>query len=174
MTGEQTETETCFKEITYRKPLITDGRSIYNLVKKSPPLDLNSLYHYLIFCHYYNETSIVAEKDDSITGFISGFLKPGDGKTLFVWQVVVDESCRGKGTAKKMLDEIIARPCCAQVAYLETTVTPSNSASRSFFSSFARDYAAFLRESVLFPSSLFGKKSHEDEVLFTIGPLKRK
>lgn len=172
MTGEQTDAEK-HKAITYRRPESSDGQKIYQLIKSSPPLDLNSLYHYLIFCHYYNETSIIAEVGNDVIGFISGFITPTDSKKLFIWQVVVDASCRGKGVSLKMLSELVSRQSCRSIEYIETTVTPSNSASRAMFASFAKVYEADIKESVLFPSTLFGNEGHEEEVLFSIGPLQR-
>ena len=166
------ENETDAREnIVFREPNVDDGALIYTIIKNSPPLDLNSLYYYLIFCSHFKKTSIVAEKKGDIAGFISGYLKPGEEKVLFVWQVVVHGSYRSQGIAGRMLSALVERPGLEGVEYVETTVTPSNTSSQAFFESFARAYEAGIEKKVLFPAALFGDGSHEEEVLFTIGPL---
>jgi L-2,4-diaminobutyric acid acetyltransferase len=104
-------------------------------------------------------------------GFISAYLPPGKPETVFVWQVAVAGSMRGHGLAMRMMRELLARPGVAECRYLETTVTPSNTASRRLFESLARMLGTTMRERVLFKGSDFGEAQHEPEVLFTIGPL---
>ena len=173
MCDDENETDTK-DTIVFREPNVDDGALIHTIIKNSPPLDLNSLYYYLIFCSHFKKTSIVAEKKGDIAGFISGYLKPGEENVLFVWQVVVDRNYRSQGIAGRMLSALVERPGLKGVEYVETTVTPTNKPSRGFFESFARGYKADVKETVLFPAALFGGGSHEEEVLFRIGPLSRK
>jgi len=159
--------------INLRIPDIHDGSTIHNLIKSSPPLDCNSLYCYLLICRDFRKTSVLAETDNNIAGFISAYIPPEKPDTLFVWQVAVHERARKLGLATMMLDEIIARPGLENIAYIETTVTPSNGASETLFRRYAEKHNTSCIESVCFPAELFGSGSHEEEVLFRIGPLKK-
>jgi L-2,4-diaminobutyric acid acetyltransferase len=55
--------------------------------------------------------------------------------------------------------------------FLETTITPSNEASRRLFLSLARDLEARCRVTSFFSEEDFGGENHEAEDLFRIGPL---
>jgi L-2,4-diaminobutyric acid acetyltransferase len=159
------------KPINIRKPQIEDGNQIYHLVKKSKPLDINSLYNYLLICAHFDQTSIVAELDDEIIGFISAYINPNQKKTLFIWQVAVHPSVRGQGLATKMIMNILKRDKIKSVEFIETTVTPSNQASMSLFGKIASQLNTNLQKFPFFTSAHFGKSNHEEELLLQIGPL---
>ncbi|MEN6475206.1 MAG: diaminobutyrate acetyltransferase [Syntrophaceae bacterium] len=159
--------------IVFRKPEIKDGAGIYALVKRSKPLDVNSLYSYILLSAHFADTCIVADIQGDIVGYISGFLPPGFDDTLFVWQVAVGEEVRKKGVAISMVKALLQRPCLSGVKWIDTTVTPSNDASTRLFQSLARILSTSLHTSVFFTEDLFEGQSHEEEVLFRIGPFSR-
>ncbi|MEE9935234.1 MAG: diaminobutyrate acetyltransferase [Deltaproteobacteria bacterium] len=158
-------------DIYFRQPEIADAPFMERLVKASPPLDLNSLYCYLIVCAHFFRTSVVACDAGAVCGFISAYVRPGAEDTLFVWQVAVDKTYRGKGIARSMLSSLLNRTAPHSPRYLETTVSPSNIPSKALFSSLAASLGAPLMQSVLFSADDFGESRHEEEVLFRIGPL---
>ena len=139
------------------------------MVGRCPPLDLNSQYAYNLLGGYFAKTSAVAVSDGEIVGFISGFIPPEKPDRYFLWQVAVDEGFRRGGTAQKMFFEILSRPECAQVQFVEATATPSNEASKKFFTNFSLrvqgriDFSPFLSR-----EDMGG--DHEEELLITIGP----
>jgi L-2,4-diaminobutyric acid acetyltransferase len=151
-------------------------------VHRCRPLDPNSTYAYLLLSHHFHDTCVVAERRRTIVGFVSAYVPPRQQDTIFVWQVAVDATARGEGLAGRLLDELLAREACAEVSFLETTVTPSNRPSRKLFDALARRLKAACRTSVLFPPELFnGTRSrespdgepapcHEAEELLRIGP----
>ncbi len=157
-------------KVRFRKPVKQDAKYIYELIKNSPPLDLNSVYYYLIFCTHFAETGIVAEIENQITGFISGYLKPDNHDTLFIWQVVVSKKARGNKIGGNMLSELLNRKALSNINYVETTVTPSNKSSKAMFQAFAKNVNADIKEEILFEKTSFGNGDHEDEVLLRIGP----
>lgn len=157
-------------KIAFREPAIADGDAIYQLIRTSPPLDVNSRYAYLLLCHHFSETCVVAESDGEVVGFLSAYRPPRRPEVLFVWQVAVGETARGQGVAGRMLESVLARPACEHVSFLETTVSPSNAPSQRLFRSFAEKRQARSEETTLFPESAFGGDAHESEVLFRIGP----
>lgn len=153
-----------------RRPQLADGRPVHALVRRCPPLDLNSSYSYFLLCSHHADTCVVAQRGDAIMGFLSAYRLPRAPHTLFVWQVAVDAALRGRGLAGQMLAELLARPACAGVQWLETTVSPSNQASRRVFARFAERQQAVWHEEVFLSREHFGPEAHEEEVLLRIGP----
>nr|WP_276309925.1 diaminobutyrate acetyltransferase [Pueribacillus theae] len=158
-------------KLNFREPTENDGAAMYTLVKNSKVLDLNSSYSYLMWGKYFNKTSILAEIDDRVVGFISGFLQPNAPDTLFVWQVVVDESQRGKGLATSLLEKLLYQLDHKDIHYLEATVTPSNIASNNLFKGLAKKLEATCEVSECFLEEQFPDPSHETEWTYRIGPL---
>jgi L-2,4-diaminobutyric acid acetyltransferase len=154
----------------FRQPTAEDGYALNQLVAASPPLDTNSVYCNLLQCSHFASTSVAAIEDGSLVGFISAHLPPDKSDTVFVWQVVVDKSQRGRGLAKKMLHEIVKRPACQQRQFMETTITPDNEASWALFRSFARDLATELNHSIWFEKDAHFGGQHDSEALLRIGP----
>jgi len=155
----------------FREPTVEDGPSIYDLINRCKPLDVNSRYLYLLQCSHFANTCAVAESDGSVQAFVSAYVRPDQPDTLFVWQVAVDASLRGQGVAGQLLVHLLARPHLNGVRHIEATVNPSNNASRSLFASLARKHGCDMHESMLFEERLLGE-GHEAEILLRVGPIK--
>jgi L-2,4-diaminobutyric acid acetyltransferase len=155
-----------------RPPLLADGKAVHELIKRCPPLDVNSSYNYFLLCSHFRDTCAVAEANDRIVGFLSAYLIPARPQTLFVWQVAVDEAARGIGLAGRMLEQVTTRPVCAGVTTLETTISPSNRSSRRVFERFAEKHQAPSCEETFLEAGHFGAEAHEEERLIRIGPWK--
>lgn len=160
-------------EIIFRHPRLDDGAEVFQLIKDCPPLDVNSQYYYHIICDDFSDTSVLAELDNEIVGFISGYIKPKKTDHLFIWQVAVSEKARGKKLASTMLEWITKQSGCNDINVLETTISPSNLASQNLFLRFAEKRNASVHTSVYLDASHFGNDpdAHEDEVLYQISPL---
>lgn len=150
-----------------------DAASVWKLVRRTPSLDLNSPYAYLLLCTHFAESGVVARLGDELLGFALGYARPDEGGTAFVWQIAVAPDARGRGLGRQLLDAWFAQ--CARrrdVRFLEATVTASNHASRALFTSFALRQGASLQERPAFPASLFPDEApHEAEVALRIGPV---
>lgn len=157
--------------ITLRAPTAEDGAAVYELIAQCPPLDTNSMYCNLLQSSHFSETSVAAELDENIVGFISGYVLPKQPDTLFIWQVAVGEKARGQGLASRMLRDILQRPACQQVKFIETTITPDNRASWALFESLANKLSAQLNHSVMFDRQQHFAGQHETEMLVKIGPI---
>ena len=149
---------------------MNDAIGMKRIVETSGVLDVNSLYCYLLLCSHFAATCIVAELRGEIVGFTTGYLLPERPDVLFVWQIGVHESVRGKGLGASMLDTLLARDCCAGIRFLEATVTPGNAASKALFRSLARRSGTACVETPCFGEDVFGDKAHEVENLVRIGP----
>jgi L-2,4-diaminobutyric acid acetyltransferase len=159
-----------------RAPTPNDGASVFRLIGRCPPLDVNSMYCNLLQCTHFAGTSVAAvqtiKNNDELVGFISAYLIPERKDTLFIWQVAVDERARGIGLAGNMLKHILERPQCSQATQLETTITESNKASWALFESLANKLGTTLEKSVMFDSDKHFAGEHNTELLARIGPFK--
>ena len=154
-----------------RPPVRRDGPALHALVARCPPLDLNSVYLYLLLTEHFPDTCILAEDHDGLLGMVSGYRPPGRDDTLFVWQVAVDPRARGRGLGLTMLSGLLARRTDRPLRWVETTVGPGNQASRRLFTKLAARLAAPLSETALFDAVLFNsQEAHEAEPLLRIGP----
>ncbi|GAA4669985.1 diaminobutyrate acetyltransferase [Streptomyces chumphonensis] len=162
------------EELKLDTPRVDDGAAIWRIARDSRVLDLNSSYSYLLWCRDFAATSVVArDGNGDPVGFITGYIRPQEPRTLLIWQVAVDESQRGRGLAGAMLDGLTARVAEELGAdRIETTVTPDNVPSNRLFTSFADRHGAGLHREVLFDGEVFPGDGHEPEVLYRIGPVR--
>jgi L-2,4-diaminobutyric acid acetyltransferase len=163
--------------VRIRMPRVEDGAAMYRLIMACPPLDLNSAYAYLLVCDHFRETTLVAEAEDGrLLGCLTGYRRPDAREVLFIWQVAVHPNARGGGLGRRMLDAAIALPAAAGARRIETTISPSNTASRRLFSGWARsrgmqvDSSPYL-EPRHFPDPVDTDSAHDAEHLYRIGPL---
>ena len=159
-----------------RPPRATDALGIRDLAAATGVLDLNSTYAYLLLATDFSATSIVAERDGELVGFITGYHPPPRPDVLFVWQVAVAPTAQGAGVAGAMIDALVRRVRDMRHGHpvtVEATVSPDNSASRAFFGAFARRHGVPLVEQPHFGADLLssGPDVHKDEPLLRIGPI---
>ncbi len=154
------------KEVCLRRPHREDGLAVHRLIAANPPLDVNSPYSYYLLCEHFAETCVVAEFQGERLGFLSAYRRPDRPRTLFIWQVVVDPSMRGRGLAREMLLALLSRG--GEVNAIESTVNPSNKASRRLFERFAEEHGEGLEEELFLSEAAFGEGGHESEILLRI------
>ena len=162
--------------IRIRTPGLEDAAAVYRLIEASPPLDLNSAYVYCLLCDHFRDTTVVAEHDGDLLGCLTGYRRPDAPEVLFIWQVAVHADARGKGLARRMLDAVINLPAARDTRWVETTISPSNAASRRLFERWAASHGMDLESSPYlephhFPAAGKPGSGHEAEHLFRIGPL---
>ncbi len=158
-------------DIRFRAPIADDGAAIWQLVHDGGELDLNSPYAYLLLCTDFAETSIVAEDDDGLLGFVLSYRPPSRPDALFVWQVGVAPRARRRGLGRRLLHRVLDQPANVDATFLTATVTPDNEASQRLFRSFARDLRVPCETEPRFTEDHFPGDEHEAEVEFVIGPL---
>ncbi|MEH6637754.1 MAG: diaminobutyrate acetyltransferase [Porticoccaceae bacterium] len=158
------------ESIVLRSPTLEDGMAVFRLVESCPPLDINSSYCNLLQCSHFANTSVAAQMNGALVGFISGYAIPERPDTLFIWQVAVAEQARGLGLASRMLTHILARPHCVDIAYLETTITQDNSASWALFRRLAKTLPADFQSSEWMDKNAHFAGQHDSETLVRIGP----
>ncbi|AKG52726.1 L-2,4-diaminobutyric acid acetyltransferase [Dehalogenimonas sp. WBC-2] len=156
----------------FRHPKTEDGPDIQRLAQACAPLDVNSIYCYLLLATHFRETCLVAETEEgTLSGFVSAYWRPDAQDTLFVWQIAVHPGFRGNGIARSLLRTLFKRQAERRpLRYLELTVNPSNRASRRLFASLAAELGTSVTEKELFPEYILGD-GHEAEILLCIGPI---
>ena len=152
-------------------PRDIDGVAIHNLVRRSPFLDDNSLYCYLMVCSHFAETSVVARINSELVGVITAYIPPQQPDTLFVWQVAVAKTAQRRGLARAMLEHIVQRNTLQHIKWLETTVTLDNQASRGLFESLAKRMHCDLQEAIMFNRKGHFNNLHDSEYRLRIGPI---
>lgn len=145
------------------------------LVAATGVLDQNSTYTYLLLATDFAATSIVADRDGTLCGLITGYHPPTRPEVLFVWQVAVAPASQGTGLAGSMLDALVRRVRTDRHRHpvtVEATVAPGNSASRALFGAFARRHGVPLTEHPHFTAELLSAdQDHDDEPILCIGPI---
>ncbi|MCK9485979.1 MAG: diaminobutyrate acetyltransferase [Dehalococcoidia bacterium] len=169
-TNEEADEESTLPRIRPPRLEYGDGAAMWRLARESGVLEENAEYTYHMFSHFFADACVIAEIEGKPAGFIAGFRPPDRPDAVFVWQIAVHPDHRGQGIARLMLHGLLQR-LHPEVQFLEATVAPSNKASERTFRSVARELDTLCNEAVLFPADRFGGPSHEDEVLFRIGPV---
>lgn len=158
-------------KVSLRTPTPQDGYRLNQLVAASPPLDTNSIYCNLLQCVHFGDTSIAADYEGKLAGFVSGYILPAKPNTLFVWQIVIAEAARGQGLAKQMLLQLIRNLSSRKLQFIETTITPDNHASWALFRSLARELDTALESRIYFSRDADFGGQHDHEHLLKIGPI---
>ena len=165
-----TKTKSDETDIIFRLPTSEDGLAVHQLIGRCPPLDTNSIYCNLLHCSHWSATSVCAEIDGEIMGFISGYRVPEADDHLFIWQVAVDSRARGKGLAGRMLRSILQRRSLGDIRFLQTTINPDNRPSWALFEALTAELKTELQTHCLFGRESHFGGEHEDEIMLTIGP----
>ncbi|WP_374929020.1 diaminobutyrate acetyltransferase [Kytococcus sedentarius] len=121
-------------QVTLRAATLDDGAAMWRIARDSQVLDLNTSYAYLIMARDFGAHSAVAEVDGEVVGYCMSYLRPQAPDTVFVWQIAVDSSQRGRGLAGRLLDQVVET---TGASALESTVTADNDASNALFAGFA-------------------------------------
>lgn len=157
------------RAIDFRLPKVEDAAALWSLIKSAGNLDLNASYAYLLLSSHFAESCVLAYAGDTLVGAVTGYFLPKANDTLFVWQVAVDQQARGRGIALEMLVHLIHRHG-PKIRYIQTTVSPSNQASRRLFEKLSVRLETKIIYGDGFSQALF-PDAHEDEPLLTLGPL---
>lgn len=169
-------------ELFFRSATTTDGARMWAFVKEHGVLELNSAYCYMLMATHFGQHCMIAESaaqadtnaEKHLAGFVLSYRPPQNSQELFVWQIGVHPAMRGRGLAKRMLQQLLTLPANRGVQYITASVATDNEPSRALFRGFARDVNVACDESDFFTSEMFPSGpdgGHAAEDLFRIGPL---
>lgn len=159
-------------DISYRRPRAADASAAHELVANTVELDLNSWYYYALMFRDFAGTSMVVTIDSVFTGFVTGYIKPEQPDTLFLWQTATNRGHGIAGLGLGLLTELIGQVVANDgVNYVEATVDPNNRAIGMQFRLLARQLHAEKVETPAFTVVEFPNLEHE-EMAVRIGPLR--
>jgi L-2,4-diaminobutyric acid acetyltransferase len=154
-------------EIAYGTPNRQHAVSLTQLVQRIETLDTNSGYLYALMCTHFANYCAIALQQNALIGFVTAYPLPTQPSTLFVWQIGVCPSARGKGIARGLLNQIQNRPWFAHIREVQCTIDPLNPASRALFSRWAQELSGLLTEQPFFTALELGA-NHPPEPLISI------
>ena len=85
----------------------------------------------LFFVHFRN-TSLVAERDGELAGFLVGFLSPAQPKDAYVHFVGVSPAERGTGLGRELYERFFALARAAGRTSVSCVTSPANTGSVAF------------------------------------------
>lgn len=156
--------------VVFRRPEPSDAHAAWELVKSTDQLDDNSEYYYMIWFRDFARTSVVATVNDEVIGFLSGYRRPDQPDTYFVWQEAVKPKHGIPFLGIKLFDHAVEQELLAGARYVEASVSEANTPMVMVLKRFAKRWGATVDKSVLFASTAFGDGHHE-ETLYRIGPV---
>lgn len=155
--------------IALRAPRPNDAPAIWRLAP-AQGADRDSPYAFVLLCTHFADTGIVASLDGAVVGYALGYRPPAYPRDLFVWQLGVAPG-GPDDLAVRMLEELLARPACAEARFLCMTRAPTDLPLRDLLATLGRRCGVGLREEPCFSHALFARP-HADEALCRVGPLR--
>jgi L-2,4-diaminobutyric acid acetyltransferase len=153
----------------FKEPSLSDVSTVFELVKNSGALEVNTEYSYLLIAKHFSQTSAICTENGDVVGYMSGYRLPENPAVLFVWQIAVDSNYRGRGIAKRLILDVLNRPQNREVSYVQATVADSNNASAALFKSLATQLECDFSSAEYFKAEHFSE-CHEAEPLLSVGP----
>ena len=86
--------------------------------------------HQALYVHEFGETSVLAEEDGRILGYLLGFLAPGGYG--YIHAVAVRAEARGRGIARLMYERFATMLADRGAHSLKAITAPENGESRAF------------------------------------------
>lgn len=176
-TQRMSETEyarpvTSVPSISFRKPRMEDGVSVWRAVEQTGTLEQNTAYFYAIFCSDFSDTCLIAEQENEIAGFVIGYHPPSQPGTAFCWQIGVLPHWRGHGLGQRLLRAWLDMSANRHIEWITATVAVDNAASSRLFKSFSQSLGVACDVSPHFSERHF-PPGHSAEPIYRIGPFVR-
>lgn len=124
------------QNLTFRPLGVADVVDLQQAVRDCPPLTLHTPYTYWVALSKASGLCIGAWREDELAGFVVAM--PTTRSRLFVWQIGVRSSFRGRQVGQVMLRKAWQAAEKLGLDSLETSIEPSNKASAATFASFAK------------------------------------
>lgn len=157
--------------VRVRRPRPSDGHAVGELARRAESPEPGGQHALPPLVRHFADTSLVAEIEGRLVGFVGGYRPPTNLPSLLIWQIDVEPALHQQGLGTALLHALIQCPACAGVEYVEATVGSSNVAAKRLFEGFARDLDATSELVVDSSSNLLESTQHEREDLLRIGPI---
>lgn len=167
---KSTEQTPGISTLAYRPANRADGAALWELVRSTGTLELNSSYFYLLFATDFGDHCLIAESRGQTVGAIIGYRPPRDPSSAFIWQIGVAPMMQGQGLGLRMLKAWYGLPANRDAHFITATVATDNPASERLFRALARELRADIEVTAHFTPDMF-PVPHPPEPLYRIGPL---
>lgn len=158
------------KNINFRAAQPNDGLTLWQLVRDTGVLDLNSPYFYVLMATDFGETCLVVEHNEQIVGALIGYHPPKQEQTVFCWQIAVHPTMQGHQLGQHMLEHWLALPANKPCRWVTATVATDNEPSHKLFTRFAQSLNVPCEWAPHFEVNHF-PDGHAAEPLVRIGPI---
>lgn len=160
------------EDLMLRHPTREDAQAMLDVVlatnAENPKggLDIYALSSYERMAGPFSETSMIAEENGKVVGFITGFLLPGkDDPELFIWQIGVPPEHQGKGIGPSMQIRLAEQ---LNVQRILTTIEGVNEQSQGAFWKLAGYMGSKLEPTGQVVSGEILGNGHDTEIYFEI------
>jgi diaminobutyrate acetyltransferase len=85
-----------------------------------------------LFLDHFHGTSLVAERDGELAGFLIGFMSPSKPDSAYIHFVAVNPRLRGNGLARRLYETFFDRARAEGHCVVRAVTAPHNSASIAF------------------------------------------
>jgi diaminobutyrate acetyltransferase len=130
-----------------RNVCASDVSEIRKLVKACEPLTLHTAITYGVLFRSFPDTCFVVETSGQLSGFISSIRGTAHPEAIYVWQIGVIPSERGKGLSFQLIDSVAIAARRIGCSLLQVGIEPSNDQSLSVFRAYARKKGQLLTPS---------------------------
>lgn len=115
----------------------SDVSKVRKLVQACEPLTLHTAVTYGVLLRSFPDTCFVAETSGELSGFISSVRGTAHPEAIYVWQIGVVPSARGKGLSLRLIDSVAMAANRIGCSVLQVGIEPSNDHSLSVFRAYA-------------------------------------
>ena len=151
-----------------RAPVPEDGARIAALAKDFTSGKARDLPETLVGRGAFSETSVLAELDGKLLGWVSAYILPYDPQTLFIWTVEVVKVERNPELSSLMLGYLMRQEPCAGVTRVQTVISCDEDRPWTLFRRFARWQHSRMDIQPYFTQALTPHKRHENDNMVTI------
>lgn len=155
---------------TYEHPSTNDATGIFHIAQGTSQLDRYPEYFYLLWCRDFKKTSLVVKKSNNIAGFIIGYSRPDDPKTLLIWQQAMNKEIINKGIGVKLLYNLTKKCSQEGTRFIEATIDPNNRGAERTLTGISKLFKTKISKQDIFDEEIFSTKHHK-EILVRVGPL---
>lgn len=151
-----------------RFPSEEDSAEVMELINESEISKYAALSRNILQKDLLSETSVVAELDGQIVGWMAAYKLPHDLETLFVWQLIVSEDERGLGLGSLMINSALNRDICEGVERVQTAIEADDGDTWRSFKRFAHSKNTDLNVETDYTHSLHKSKLDASECIVTV------
>ena len=135
--------------------------------RADPGIDLNSPYHYRLWCRDFADTTrVIRSPEGAVVAFTTAYVRPDEPTTLMVWQQVASASHRSRNLGHARVRDITQSHLAEhRTTHVEATVTDTSGAPVRTVQKMCDEFGGTLAVNLLLGQEVFPEGNHEAEDL---------